>query len=184
MICSANQWTGFFLISASVMKGLKKKNGYQEFYLNIFISRIIVFRSTSNNTFSECKVLAESNQYSLTSIVWAVLGHFFYSWVQTFLRMEIPLLLSLFSWVFTKQTYYWKPLTIVSIVFIFLCQFFIFSKIEITENYSTDAKIYKKKRKNNKFSSSKSNFRFIKHYIHTFEDPKSLGVWAQSLLKS
>lgn len=126
---------------------------------------------------------------SLTSIVCAILGDFFYYWVQTFLRMEIPVLFSLFSWVFTKQTYYWKPLTIVSIVFIFLCQFFIFSKTEITENYSTAAKILRKsiKKKRGKiinFHLQKSNFRFIKHYIHTFEDAKSLGVWAQSLLKS
>ena len=126
---------------------------------------------------------------SLTSIVCAILGDFFYYWVQTFLRMDIPVLFSLFSWVFTKQTYYWKPLTKVSIVFIFLCQFFIFSKTEITENYSTAAKILRKsiKKKREKiinFYLQKSNFRFIKHYIHTFEDPKSLVVWGQSLLKS
>lgn len=69
----------------------------------------------------------------------------------------------------------------------FLCQLFIFSKIEITENYSTAAKILqksiKKREKIINFHLQKSNFRFIKHYIHTFEDPKSLGVWAQSLLK-
>ena len=31
MICGANQWTGFYMISASVMKGLKKSERINHF---------------------------------------------------------------------------------------------------------------------------------------------------------
>ena len=49
IICSANQWTGFYMITASVMKGLSDHLGY----LRIFS----IFRTLTRielNAYSEC----------------------------------------------------------------------------------------------------------------------------------
>ena len=49
-ICSANQWTGFYMITASVLKGLKKT--YQIFRIQQWHSMIKLFSFSSGITLS------------------------------------------------------------------------------------------------------------------------------------
>ena len=38
LICGANQWTGFYMITASVMKGLNYERMYLEHYTSGFLT--------------------------------------------------------------------------------------------------------------------------------------------------